>query len=518
MFNIFISIMFNNISIHTILYTLFISYVTYKLPIIVNKTKHIYKIHVNKLAVVKKEKKKAVDSIKSTFFHNQEEIIKQLENNSTTCDDILTMVNKYKNLTKKIWKDAKISGTVYTPGNEELNNLILETYKEFQYSNPLHIDVFPGLQIMEASIVNMCLNLYKAPKNAIGNITSGGTESIFMACKAYRDFAKEVRGIQYPEIIISSSAHVAFKKSAHYLNIKIVELKDHPITKKLDVSKLSDVLNHNTILVVASAPSFANGVIDPLNEISDIVLKYDNKIGIHLDACLGGFLLPFMDIIYNYTSNLNFNTKGLTSISMDTHKYGCSPKGTSIILYRNTELAHYQYFVDPNWIGGIYISPTLAGSRSGELIAGTWATMMYFGKSGYIKNTNKVLEIVDYIYKKLIKIDEIKVIVKPEVSIVSFTTKNIDIYLLCQEMDKKGWSLNTLQFPSSAHICITPTHTNISGEQFIKDIQDSINYIIENKLEKPDGVFGIYGSSQAIPDRDMIKDIGYSYLDAYYNC
>ena len=143
--------------------------------------------------------------------------------------------------------------------------------------------------------------------------------------------------------------------------------------------------------------------------------------------------------------------------------------------------------------------------------------MMYFGKSGYIKNTNKVLEIVDYVYKKLKTIDEIKVIVKPEVSIISFTTKTINIYLLCQEMDKKGWSLNTLQFPSSVHLCITPTHNIDSGKQFILDIENSISFIKENKLKKPEGVFGIYGSSQAIPDRSLIKEIGYSYLDAYYN-
>ena len=507
-----------NITISNICYTIFISYVTYKLPTIIQNIKYFYKKQINKLNIVKKEKNKAIDSIKSQFFHNQELIKNKLENNPISCEDILITIQKYKNITNKDWKDCKISGTVYTPGNEELNNLVLESYKQFQYSNPLHIDVFPGLQIMEASIVKMCLELYKSPPEAIGNITSGGTESIFMACKAYRDFAKETRFIEKPEMIISKSAHVAFKKSAHYLNIKIVELDDHPKSKKFNVNKLKNVLNKNIIMVVASAPSFSNGVIDPLEEISNIVSKYDKKIGIHLDACLGGFLLPFMDTILKHNSGLNFTNNALTSISMDTHKYGCSPKGTSLILYRNKDLAHYQYFVDPNWSGGIYISPTLAGSRSGELIAGTWSTMMYFGKNGYIDNTNKILEIVDYIYKNLLKINEIDVIVKPEVSIISFKTKNIDIYILCQEMEKKGWSLNTLQFPSSAHICITPTHKLVSGKLFIKDLKDCINYIVEYKLEKPEGVYGIYGSSQAIPDRNIIKDIGYSYLDAYYNC
>ena len=509
--------MFNFQLINNILYTLLISYVTYNAPKIIKQLKYFYKIHINKIDIVKREKNKAIESIKSQFFHNQDLIIRKLDNNSYSYDDILSSLNDYKNLTKKKWTDHKISGTVYTPGNEELNNLMIESYKHFQYSNPLHIDIFPGLQIMESSIVNMCLDLYKAPPDAIGNITSGGTESIFMACKAYRDFRKETRFIENPEMIISKSAHVAFKKSAHYLNIKVIELEDHSITKKFNVDKLKSVLSKNTIMVVSSAPSFPNGVIDPLDKITNIVSNYNKEIGVHLDACLGGFLLPFMDIIFNTNSYLNFTNLGLTSISLDTHKYGCSPKGTSIILYRTKNLAHYQYFVDPDWTGGIYISPTLAGSRSGELIAGTWATMMYFGKSGYIKNTNKVLEIVDYVYKKLKTIDEIKVIVKPEVSIISFTTKTINIYLLCQEMDKKGWSLNTLQFPSSVHLCITPTHNIDSGKQFILDIENSISFIKENKLKKPEGVFGIYGSSQAIPDRSLIKEIGYSYLDAYYN-
>lgn len=501
---------YSNITI--CLYTISISYITYQFPFMLKKWKSYFK----ELTIVKKEKMKAIKTIQNEFFKNDSHIITTLDDESMSVHDIISKITLYKHLATNKWTNGKISGTVYAPPNTELNELVLESYKLFQYSNPLHIDIFPGLQVMESSIVNMCLDLYNAPSNSIGNITSGGTESIFMACKAYRDYSRDVLNITEPEMIISKSAHVAFTKSAHYLCIKVIELEDHKITKKLDTTLLEYNLNKNTILVVASAPSFSNGVIDPIHEISTIIQTYNKNIGFHLDACLGGFLLPFMDIIYKRDSGLNFNCIGLTSISMDTHKYACSPKGTSVLMYRNKELAHYQYFVDPDWTGGIYISPTLAGSRSGELIASTWATMMYFGKKGYIRNANKILEIVDYIYKQLLIEDEIDIIAKPDVSIISFTTRTFSIYLLCSEMNKRGWSLNSLQFPSSAHICITPVHTMDIARDFIKDIKASIDYIKTNKLSKPEGVYGIYGSSQAIPDRSIIKEIGYAYLDSYY--
>ena len=359
------------------IYILIFNYICYKK----NKLKKFIIKKIKNTKYLTKKKKEAVEQIKNNFFkQKKDKSLLTLPTNGLDKSIILTKIEQFKNLTKKTLEEGKISGTVYA-NNNDLSLLILDSYKKFQYSNPLHSDIFPGLQQMESSIVNMCLSLYNAPSHAIGNITSGGTESIIMACKAYRDKGRELYDIEYPEAVICRSAHVAFNKAAHYLGIKLIIIEDDVYTKKMDIKKLESKLNSNTIFVVGSAPSFPHGVIDPLLEIGNIIDKYNqknkNKIGFHVDACLGGFIVPFKEKLENTNYHADFRNKNITSISIDTHKYGYSPKGTSVILYKTKELAHYQYMVEANWPGGIYISPNIAGSRSGLVIAGTWVSMVY---------------------------------------------------------------------------------------------------------------------------------------------
>ena len=231
---------------------------------------------------------------------------------------------------------------------------------------------------------------------------------------------------------------------------------------------------------------------------------------------MGGFIIPFSDILNKTDSGCNFNTKGITSISVDTHKYGYSPKGSSLILYNDKKYAHSQYMVEPNWPGGIYISPTVAGSRSGALIAATWSALMYHGLNGYIKKTSEILENVKFVTEQIKKIPEIKLMAEPDTTVISFASDQFNIYKLAQLLSNKNWNLNALQFPAAVHLCITGIHTKKVCEQFIIDIKDSIKDIKEGKADDVSGVFGIYGSSQNISDRSIIKDIGYEYLDAYY--
>ena len=472
--------------------------------------------------VIEQKKQEAVNTIKGSFFKkdpNYSPIIK-LPNDGYSPEKINKELIKFKDSSSKTLEQGKISGTVYT-GDKKLSNLIIDAIKLYQYSNPLHSDIFPGLKKMEASIVSMCLKLFKASENAIGNITSGGTESIMMAIKAYRDFSKEHYDIENPEMIICRSAHVAFNKAAHYLGIKLVIIDERVCDRKMNTEKLKSAITPNTICIVASAPSFPHGVIDPIKEISDMVETYNtknlNQIGFHLDSCLGGFIIPFKDILNETDSGCNFTTSGITSISVDTHKYGYSPKGSSLILYKDKKYAHSQYMVEPNWPGGIYISPTIAGSRSGALIAATWSTLMYHGLNGYLKKTQKILENVKYITSQLRKIPEITLMADPDTTVVSFTSQKFDIYKLAELLSQKNWNLNALQFPPAVHLCITGVHTKQVCEQFVLDIHESIKDINEGRADKVGGVFGIYGSSQNISDRSIIKEIGYEYLDAYYS-
>ena len=477
---------------------------------------------IKNTSYVKQKKQEAVDTIKGSFFKkdpNYNPIIK-LPLIGYSPEKINSELINFKSSSSKTLEQGKISGTVYTADNK-LSEVIINAIKEYQFSNPLHSDIFPGLKKMESSIVSMCLNLFKAPDTAIGNITSGGTESIMMAVKAYRDYSRENYDIENPEMIICRSAHVAFNKAAHYLGIKLIIIDERESDRKMNVDAMKSAINNNTICVVASAPSFPHGVIDPVEEISIILEEHNktstNKVGFHLDSCLGGFIIPFMDITNNQNSGCNFTTMGITSISVDTHKYGYSPKGSSLILYRERKYAHSQYMVEPNWPGGIYISPTIAGSRSGALIAATWSTLIYHGLNGYLEKTQKIIANVRYITNQLIKIPEINLMAKPDTTVISFTSKKFNIYKLAELLSKKNWNLNALQFPPSVHICLTDVHTKEVCEQFLLDIHDSIKEINDGKADKVGGVFGIYGSSQNISDRSLIKEIGYEYLDAYYS-
>lgn len=213
----------------------------------------------------------------------------------------------------------------------------------------------------------------------------------------------------------------------------------------------------------------------------------------------------------------NFKLPGLTSISIDTHKYGYGPKGSSVILYKNKDLIHYQYFISTDWPGGIYISPTIAGSRNGSIIAGTWAAMLYFGKKKYTEITNKLLNYTQYLVKELEKMEDIYIIGKPNMTVIGIGSNKFDIYKLYQYMVGRNWNLNSLQFPPSLHICITYLHIeHDTGKQFIKDLKDGIEEIMNSPDRKCSGMGAIYGTSQKIPDRSIINEIGNFYQDLYY--
>jgi sphinganine-1-phosphate aldolase len=287
------------------------------------------------------------------------------------------------------WLGGRVSGAVYH-GGKDLNKLITEAFGKFTVANPLHPEIFPGVRKMESEIVSMVLKMYQATDDdAAGSVTSGGSESIIMSMKAHRDWALDKKGITEPEIVVPVSAHAAFDKGAHYLGIKLLHA---PVddSGSVIIEKLAAAINPNTIMIAGSTPSFPHGSIDNIPELAKLALKHD--IGLHVDSCLGGFLIPFMeDAGYPLPFATDFRVKGVTSISCDTHKYGFAPKGSSVILYHSKDLRRYQYFLQTDWPGGVYGSPTMAGSRPGALSAGCWASMVYFGHSGYVESTKKII-------------------------------------------------------------------------------------------------------------------------------
>ncbi|KAJ8360024.1 hypothetical protein SKAU_G00165490 [Synaphobranchus kaupii] len=428
--------------------------------------------------------------------------------------EVLDAIKQYDTLGEVQWEKGKVSGAVYS-GDAKLTNLLVKVYGDFAWSNPLHPDIFPGVRKMEAEVVRMACTLFHGGPRSCGTVTSGGTESILMACKAYRDMAYE-RGVRHPEIIAPVSVHAAFDKAAHYFGMKLVHVPLVKGTMKVDVKAMRRAISKNTALLVCSAPQFPHGVIDPIQEVGQLAVRYN--VPFHVDACLGGFLIVFMDKAGFPLVPFDFRVKGVTSISADTHKYGFAPKGSSVILYSDQKYRHYQYFVAPDWQGGIYASPSVAGSRPGGIIAACWATMMHMGENGYVESTKKIVQAARAIEAGCRKVDGLFVFGKPEVSVVALGSNTFDIFRLTNALTSKGWNLNSLQFPSSIHICVTLLHTQPGvAEQFISDVTDLVAVIMRTPKEKTTGMGAIYGMAQSIPDRSMVTEISHGFLDCLYS-
>ncbi|MBI5052553.1 MAG: aminotransferase class V-fold PLP-dependent enzyme, partial [Chloroflexi bacterium] len=310
------------------------------------------------------------------------------------------------------WKDGFVSGAVYH-GDEEHIRFLNRVYALNSQSNPLHSDLWPSTTKFEAEIVSMTATMLGAARASdpiCGTLSSGGTESILLAMKTYRDRARDQKGITRPEMIAPITAHAAFEKAAQYFNIKMVRV---PVDAnfRADVAATRKAINGNTVVIVGSAPSFPHGAIDPIEPLSE--LARERGIGFHTDACLGGFVLPWAEKLGYHVPPFDFRLRGVTSISADTHKYGYAAKGTSVILYRGLELRRYQYYSTADWPGGLYFSPTFAGSRPGALSAACWATLVTMGEQGYMQATKKILETAATLKKGIAAIPELRLLGDP---------------------------------------------------------------------------------------------------------
>ncbi|KAF9073647.1 PLP-dependent transferase [Rhodocollybia butyracea] len=420
------------------------------------------------------------------------------------------------------WKHGKISGAVYH-GGDELEKVIVTAYQHYSFSNPLHPSVFPAVRKMEAEIVAMCLRLYNNP-NGAGTMTSGGTESIIMAVKTYRDWAKETKGISEPEMIIPSSAHAAFDKGAAYLKIKVHTIPVDPVTRKADIKRMRRAINSNTIMLVGSTINFPDGNQDDIVALGALAAAHN--IGLHVDCCLGSFIVPYLEKaglaegangkykLYPF----DFRVKGVTSISCDTHKYGFSPKGTSVVMYKDAALRRFQYYVFPDWAGGVYASPSLSGSRPGALIAGTWAAMQYMGDKGYLDSCRDIVTCARNIADIIVSdIPELYILGSPPASVVAFGSKHpkVNILEVGDMMSKKGWHLNGLSGPPALHIACTRLTVTVV-DTFIADLKDAIK---EAKVS-PSGkgtMVALYGLGNSSPvGPSMVTQLAEAFLDTMY--
>ena len=429
---------------------------------------------------------------------------------------VLKDMRRIASMEEERWKDGYVSGAVYH-GNAEHIAFLNKIYALYSQSNPLHSDLWPSASKFEAEIISMTANMLGASNTGgteeiCGAVSSGGTESILLAMKTYRDRARAEKGITKPEMILPTTAHAAFDKAAHYFGIKQVRI---PVGRdcRADVAAAEKAINKNTIVIIGSAPAFPHGVIDPIKELSELAFK--NDIGFHTDACLGGFILPWAEKLGYYVPGFDFRLPGVTSISADTHKYGYTAKGTSVILYRSPELRQYQYYTTTEWPGGMYFSPTFAGSRSGALSAVCWACLVSIGEQGYLDATKKIMETADKIKKAIVDIPDLHIVGNP-MWVIAFASETLDIFRIMEYMTKKKWNLNGLHKPSCVHIAVTLRHTEEGVvERFIDDLREVVAYVKANPKPVGEGM-PVYGMAASLPFRGMIGEMLKRYMDLYY--
>ena len=464
---------------------------------------------------IEKEVNKTLRDVEKSMFPVRpgEKYRTQLPAKGLSQDKVLKEISDLEKHAGVEWQKGLVSGALYNC-SQELTALTTEVFRKCAWTNPLHADLFPYIRKMEAEVVSWCVGIFNGGKDACGTMTSGGTESILMAMRVYRQLGYE-RGIHYPEIVCPLSAHCAFNKAAEYFHMKITHVPVDPCTRQVNMKAMARAISKNTVVLVGSAPHFPQRIIDPIEDIAK--LAYKHGIGCHVDCCLGGFVVPFMEKAGFPIAPFDFRVRGVTSISADTHKYGCAPKGTSVILYSNKELKHRQYFVDPNWQGGMYATPTVAGSRPGCLIAATWATMLYIGMDGYVEATRKIVSTTRKITTGLKKIPGLYLLGAPKAFVVAFGSKDFDIYRLSDAMKDRGWNLNSLQFPSSIHLCVTLLHTQEGvADRFIRDTKECTAEIMKNPKAESTGSAAVYGMAQSIPDRSIITELACGFMDLYY--
>jgi glutamate/tyrosine decarboxylase-like PLP-dependent enzyme len=336
--------------------------------------------------------------------------------------------------------------------------------------NGLNPTAFPSLRKFETEVVAMTASLLGGGPRTVGNMTTGGTESIMMAVKTARDWGVKERGVRgTPEMVLPVSAHPAFEKAAHYFGLKPIHI---PVDRgyRADVAAARRAITRRTVLLVGSAPSYPQGVVDPIVELA--ALARERGVLCHVDACVGGMMLPFVRQLGYEVPPFDFRIPGVTSLSVDLHKYGYAAKGASVILYRDPELRRLQYFAYTDWPGGIYVSPTMTGTRPGGAIAAAWAIMHRLGREGYRAIAQEVMEATRQIQAGVATIDGITVLGKPQMSVMALasSSKEIDIYEVGDLMSQRGWHMDRQQFPASLHLTVNRGHLP-SVDRFLGDLR-----------------------------------------------
>jgi glutamate/tyrosine decarboxylase-like PLP-dependent enzyme len=403
-------------------------------------------------------------------------------------DEIITTLHQMK-VNDVRWRDGRAFTLAYSAG-EDVLAVAEEAYRAFGSENALNTDAFPSLRAIQAQVVDIVVDWLQGDPNAAGFMTSGGTESILLAVKASRERGKKERGITQPNVVLPTSAHAAFEKACYYFGLESRRIAVNE-DWRANPEAMAAAVDDNTVLVVGSAPQYPQGVIDPIEAIAAIAAERD--INCHVDGCMGGVSLTYLKRLGYAIPAWNFEVPGVTSISVDLHKYGYTAKGASVIAYRSKQLRSYQTYVTDNWLGGVYGSSGIMGTKGGGSMAAAWAVMNFLGDEGYMRVTLAARRAAEELVSGVLARAQLQLVAAPDSTLVSFRAADpstLDVYAIADGLWKRGWYVDRQGPPPSLHCTVNAIHEGKIAA-FLADL-DAV--LLELSGTTSTGTQGAYGT------------------------
>lgn len=386
------------------------------------------------------------------------------------------------------WRDGYAFTLAYNAGADVVA-VAEEAYRRFSSENALNTDAFPSLKRVQADVIGIVADWLEAGPEGAGFMTSGGTESLLMAVKAARERGRKERGITDPNVVLPTSAHAAFEKGCYYFGVESRRVPVGP-DWRADPEAMAAAIDENTVLVVGSAPQYPQGVIDPIPAIAALAAERD--INCHVDACMGGVTLTYLKRLGHDIPPWNFSVPGVTSISVDLHKYGYTAKGASVIMHRNKRLRAYQTFLTDNWLGGFYGSSGVLGTKSGGAMGAAWAVMHFIGDDGYLRLTAAARAACEQLAAAVSAMPGLHLLAQPEATLVAFEAADatqLDVFAVADALWRRGWYLDRQGPPPSLHCTVNAVHEG-RIDAFVSDLRSSIDEVTTARSSGEQGAYG----------------------------
>jgi glutamate/tyrosine decarboxylase-like PLP-dependent enzyme len=410
-----------------------------------------------------------------------------LPHQGLSAHDVLVQLDHYKAADVR-WREGRAFTLAYFAG-DDVAAVADDAYRRFSGDNGLNTHAFPSLQRIQNEVVGIVADWFQGGTEAAGFLTSGGTESLLLAVKGARERGRKERGIASPNIVMPTSAHAALEKGCYYFG---VESRRVPVGAnwRADVEAMAAAIDDNTVMVVGSAPQYPQGVIDPIPEIAALAAERD--ILCHVDACMGGVTLTYLRRLGHEIPLWNFEVPGVTSISVDLHKYGYTSKGASVLIHRNKQLRAHQTYLTDNWLGGVYGSSGVLGTKSGGPWAAAWAVMHHLGDAGYLRLTAAARAACEVLAGAVDAIPQLQLRAEPESTLVAFGARDdaeLDVFAVADALWRRGWYVDRQGPPASLHCTVNAVHQE-HIDAFVLDLQDAVDDALAATARGDQGAYG----------------------------